>query len=168
MTKAKKAAKTKAEMMCAMCEETAATVLVAVTTLQGELLDRQPFCRSCALASLGEMNIQLGEPADYAYTSRSAFRSLKLTAKERAVLQVVAAAAEENGRDFAVMSSVRRMLPKTSGQQLGGVLTQLQDKGLIEVHEPIEVNGGTRYAEMVTQITLDWQPVNLLLDTTGE
>jgi len=83
-------------------------------------------------------------------------KKIKLTALEQQVLGALKQQADDcSGGDFAILGQMRPYYAAMhlTGQQFGGVLTSLQEKGVIEVHEPTEVNGGTRYAEQLTQIT---------------
>lgn len=126
-----------------------------------------PGCsrRNERTADGGWRKIKLNSKGVCAACQDAADESDVLTVKEHTMLEIVADAADENGGDFAVMRTVRQLAIKRqlSGQQWGGLLTQLQDKGLIEIHAAIEVNGGTSYAEMVQQITLDWERVDAIL-----
>ena len=73
---------------------------------------------------------------------------LTLTTLEQTVLDaMIACAMDCAGGDFGIMDE---MDPKALGltpQQFGGVVTSLQNKRRVEVHEPVYVNGDERIVQ---------------------
>jgi hypothetical protein len=70
-----------------------------------------------------------------------------LTVLEKKVLEVLKQQADdESGGSFGVIESVKW----SDRKQLGGLLTSLQDKGVITVYEPHKIDG-----EKVTQFTIN-------------
>lgn len=72
-----------------------------------------------------------------------------LTALEQRVLDLLTQDAAGNGGDFGIVEDIT--VPGINRKALGGVLTSLQAKDIITVHEAILVNGDTR----VTQFTFN-------------
>lgn len=71
-----------------------------------------------------------------------------LTALETKVLTALYKSAEGNGHDFGFIEDARKAVGQP--RQLGGVVTSLQAKGVIEVHSPVTTDSGT-----YTQFTWD-------------
>lgn len=65
---------------------------------------------------------------------------MNLTAKELAVIPAILAANDENGGDFGLVESIQF---EGDRRVLGGILTSLQRKGVLEVHEPVTTDSGT-------------------------
>lgn len=82
--------------------------------------------------------------------------AVKLTALEQQVLALMVANAEQMASgDFGMMETLDYSSLHITGQQLGGVVTQLQRKGCVTLHEPVETNGGpARGGERYTQFTI--------------
>jgi hypothetical protein len=85
--------------------------------------------------------------------------AVKLTALEQQVYDLmVSNAAAVAGGDFGIMEELDCWHLHITRQQLGGVVTQLVKKRLVEVHEPVETNGGPRFGgELYTQFTINEQ-----------
>jgi hypothetical protein len=73
----------------------------------------------------------------------------KITELEGRVLDALNKSNDGNGGDFGIIEDIT--VDGLSRQALGGVLTSLQAKNIITVHEAILVNGDTR----VTQFTFN-------------
>ena len=83
--------------------------------------------------------------------------AVKLTALEQQVFDLMLEnAAMVAGGDFGIMEEMDCSHLHLTRQQLGGVVTQLVQKGLVTVHEPVETNGGPREGgERWTQFTIE-------------
>jgi hypothetical protein len=75
-----------------------------------------------------------------------------LTTDERRVFELMKQNAEDvAGGDFGIMDEVNYKSLKLTGQQFGALVTSLQTKGYLTVHEPVYVNN----REKVVQFTID-------------
>jgi hypothetical protein len=63
---------------------------------------------------------------------------VKLNAMETAVLLAMGESNDSNGGDFGLVEDVK--IPGLTGKQIGGYVTILQKKGLVQVHPPTPVN----------------------------
>lgn len=70
-----------------------------------------------------------------------------LTTLEQAALAALRKSSAGNGHDFGIMEDVLWMGGR---KQLGALVTNLSRKGVIQMHEPVRVNGD----ELVTQYVL--------------
>lgn len=79
---------------------------------------------------------------------------MTLTALETKVLALLVKNADDAaGGDFGLLEGPGKVSYKAlglSGQAFGGVLTSLQEKGLVTVHAPHYINGG--YASKGTKV----------------
>jgi len=84
---------------------------------------------------------------------------MTFTRREQKVLSAMKANAEkETSGDFGMLETLK--VPGIRGKELGGVITSLQKKGAVTVHEPVETNGGPREGgERWTQFTFPEEPV---------
>lgn len=81
-----------------------------------------------------------------------------LTNLELTVLQALVAESASNGHDFGLLEAVKW----ENRQQLGGVITQLQNKGFITEMDEVEVNGGpSRGGQRYTQYVLSPEAITL-------
>jgi hypothetical protein len=76
---------------------------------------------------------------------------MTLTPLEQKVLEALKDNAAGNGGDFGIVEDIDTKVLGINRQQLGGILTTLQAKGVIAVHPAVKVNG----EYWVTQFTLD-------------
>lgn len=77
-----------------------------------------------------------------------------LTSLESKVLAAMVANADATtGGEFGILEELK--VAGVRGKALGGVITSLQNKNLVTVHEPVETNGGPRRGgERYTQFTI--------------
>lgn len=93
---------------------------------------------------------------------------IKLTKHEQLVLAVLFNSAKGNGHDFGFTSDAVKSLKATyNAEAVGALITSLQKKGVITVHDPVTTNAGTRHASTYTQFTwaLEVSAVSALLPT---
>lgn len=64
-----------------------------------------------------------------------------LTVLEAKVLRALDVSAAGNGYDFGLLEDLDAAALGITGKQLGGVLTDLQNKGYVHIYEPVKVNG---------------------------
>lgn len=104
--------------------------------------------------------------------TKAAQQPAQLTDLETKVLALMVANTENNGGDFGVMDELNYRKLKLNAQAFGGVVTSLQSKGFVTVHEAVETNGGPkRGGERVQQFTVDKrapQAVTVTVTRTGD
>jgi hypothetical protein len=64
----------------------------------------------------------------------------RMTDRETQVFNALKLSADGNGGDFAMVEDLRGL--RMSGQVLGALLTTLQAKKIITVHEPVTTDSG--------------------------
>lgn len=80
-------------------------------------------------------------------------KRMKLTALERRVLRVAFKSAYGNGHDFGFVEDVVAGMKPLKPQAVGAVLTSLSKKNVLQVHDPVTTNAGTRDQHTYTQFT---------------
>jgi hypothetical protein len=65
---------------------------------------------------------------------------MNLTSLERSVLRALIKSSAGNGHDFGFIEDARRAVPQRS--QLGGVVSSLVQKDVIEVYDPVRTDSG--------------------------
>lgn len=82
---------------------------------------------------------------------------MNLNQNEKIVLNAVIDSADCNGMDFGFSDEVADLAPSIAAAQLGGYMSQLQQKGYIQVHAPERIDG-----KLWTQITLNFENIAAL------